>query len=189
MGYLWFISILIPNRARVLNARFIEDSLDIESLEGAATIGLELLQCPVKIDAVLIPIGNGALFNGIARVIRYQRPEIKLVAVQAKGAPAIIDSWRSSKMVTYNSVNTIADGLAVRIPIPQALEDMAGLVDEAILVDDDSIIRGMQLIHRHLGIVTEPSGAVGLAAVLENPAMFAQQTVATILCGGNLTTE
>lgn len=101
----------------------------------------------------------------------------------------MVDSWRTSSIVNYESSNTIADGIAVRIPVPQALIDMKGLVDEAFLVEDSSIIKGMQLIHQHLGIVSEPSGAVGIAAILENPNYFKNQTVATILCGGNLTSE
>lgn len=176
-------------RSTELNARFIEDSLDIESLEGAATIGLELLNFPTKIDTVLIALGNGALLNGMARVIKHYNPEIKIIAVQAKGASAMVDSWRSSSIVNYESTNTIADGIAVRIPVPQALMDMKGLVDDALLVHDHSIIQGMQLIHQHLGIVTEPSGAVGIAVLLENTSYFKNQTVATIICGGNLTTE
>ena len=171
------------------NARFIEDGLDIESLEGAGTIGLELLQSPKKIDIILIALGNGALLNGVARIIKHYKPEIKIIAVQAKGASAMVDSWRSSTIVTYEQMNTIADGIAVRLPIPQALKDMEGLVDEAILVEDDSIIKAMVLFHQQMGIITEPSGAVGLAAIIENPAKFKHQTVATIICGSNLTTD
>ncbi len=100
----------------------------------------------------------------------------------------MVESWRSSTVINHESTNTIADGIAVRIPIPQALEDMEGLVDDAILVEDQSIIKAMQLIHQHLGIVSEPSGAVGLAVILENPFLFKGQTVATVICGGNLTT-
>ena len=169
------------------NGRFVEDSLDIESLEGAGTIGLELLEFPEKIDIILIALGNGALFNGIARIVKNKNPSTELVAIQAKGASAMIDSLRTGVIVNYESTNTIADGIAVRIPIPQALDDMIGLVDNTILVEDKSIIKGMQLIHQHLGVVAEPSGAVGIAALLENPDLFKGKTVATIICGGNLT--
>jgi threonine dehydratase len=171
------------------NATFIEDSQNIESLEGAATIGLELMKFPTKIDIVLIALGNGALFNGIARVFKHYSPKTKIFAIQAEGASAMVDSWRSSTIVNYETSNTIADGIAVRLPIPQALKDMTGLVDDAFLVNDNSIIKGMQLIHQHLGIVSEPSGAVGIAAILENPEYFKNQTVATVICGGNLTTQ
>lgn len=176
-------------KSNELNATFIEDSQNIESLEGAATIGLELLNFPNKIDIVLIALGNGALFNGIARIIKHYSPATKTIAIQAKGASAMVDSWRSSSIVTYETSDTIADGIAVRIPIPQALIDMTGLVDDTLLVDDKSIIQGMKLIHQYLGVVSEPSGAVGIAAILENPDYFKNQTVATIICGGNLTAE
>ncbi len=176
-------------KAKETNARFVEDSLDIETLEGAATIGLELLKFPDKIDAILIPVGNGALFNGIARIVKLLSPSTKLIAIQAKGAPAMIESWRTSSFISHDSVNTIADGIAVRLPVPQALEDMKGLVDDALLVDDKTIVEGMRLIHQHAGVVVEPSGAVGVATILENPKLFQGQTVVTILCGGNLTVE
>ncbi len=176
-------------KSKELNATFIEDSLNIESVEGPATIGLELLKSPQTIDIILIALGNGSLLNGIARVVKHFKPDIKIIAVQAKGAPAMVESWRTSTVVNYNTTNTIADGIAVRIPVPQALEDMKGLVDDAILVDDRTIIQGMRLIHQHLGIVSEPSGAVGIAAILENPDYFKHQTVATIICGGNLTSD
>lgn len=176
-------------KSKEISATFIEDSQNIESLEGAATIGLELLNFKSKIDIVLIALGNGALFNGVARVIRHFSPDTKIIAVQAKGASAMIDSWRSSNIVTYETTNTIADGIAVRLPIPQALIDMNGLVDDTLLVDDKSIIEAMQLVHQHLGIVSEPSGAVGIAAILENRSHFKNQAVATIICGGNLSAE
>jgi threonine dehydratase len=87
------------------------------------------------------------------------------------------------------AMDTIADGIGVRIPIPEVLRDLEGMVDETLLVEERSIITGMQMIHRHAGLVVEPSGAVGVAALLENPNRFLGRRVATILCGGNLTPE
>ncbi|WP_369411810.1 threonine ammonia-lyase [Chryseolinea lacunae] len=167
--------------------RFVEDSLDIETLEGAATIGVELLQFPEPIDTLLIALGNGALLNGIARIYKERSPHTSIIAVQAKGAPAMVESWQQKKIITHPSVNTIADGVAVRLPVPQALQDMEGMVDDALLVDEASIIQAMKLIHLHSGVATEPSGALGIAALLENKSRFANHTVATVLCGGNLT--
>lgn len=176
-------------KSKEINARFVEDSLDIESLEGAGTIGLEFLKHPEKFDSLIIAVGNGALYNGISRVFKHHQPDTRLVAIQSKGAPAMIHSWRASRVINYQSTNTIADGIAVRMPVPEALKDMEGLVDDAILVDDDSIIKAMRLIHEHLGIVSEPSGAIGLAAILENLSLFKKQTVGIIICGGNVTHE
>ena len=101
----------------------------------------------------------------------------------------MIESWRTNALVTHSTVNTIADGIAVRIPVPEALNDMQGVVDDAILVDENSIIEAMQLIHLHAGIVSEPSGAVGIAALIENKVQFRDMTVATIICGGNVTKQ
>ena len=169
--------------------RFVEDSRDIETLEGSGTIALELMRFPEPVDYLLIALGNGALINGMATVYRACHPKTKIVAVQAHGAPAMVESWRSGKLVSYDQVQTIADGIAVRIPVPQALVDMEGLVDDALLVQEETIVRAMQLLHQHLGLVTEPSGAVGLAAILENKKRFVGKTVATVICGGNLTAE
>ncbi|NOT74723.1 MAG: pyridoxal-phosphate dependent enzyme [Cyclobacteriaceae bacterium] len=172
--------------AKRLGIRMIEDGLAAETVEGAGTIGLELLKLR-KLDAVLIPLGNGALFNGIARTFKELNPQTKMIAVQAAGAPAMIDSWEAGKMIIHNTIQTIADGIGVRIPIQTALDDMKQLADEAILVKENSIIHGMKLLHTYAGLICEPSGAVGIAAILENKDRFYGQRIATIICGGNLT--
>lgn len=176
-------------QAAAVGATFVEDSLDLETVEGAGTIGLELLAYPEAIDAYVIPLGNGALFNGIATVVKHYRPEAKCVAVQAKGAPAMIDSWRSKRLIEYPQVQTIADGIGVRVPVPEALNDMHPLIDEGLLVSDERIVEAMRLLYEHVGVVAEPSGAAGIAAILENRDLFQYQTVATVICGSNLTQQ
>jgi threonine dehydratase len=169
--------------------RFVEDCLDIETVIGAGTIGLELSAFPEQLDYLLIPLGNGALFNGIATYFKAKSPLTKLIAVQAQGAPAMLDSWRAKQLVSYEKISTIADGIGVRLPVQQALDDMEDLIDDGSLVHEDSILQAMKLLHQHAGLVVEPSGAVGTAAILENRELFADKTVATIICGSNLTTE
>ncbi|MEJ0054835.1 MAG: pyridoxal-phosphate dependent enzyme [Bacteroidota bacterium] len=158
-------------QAKKLGIPMIEDGLAIETIEGAGTIALELMQLG-NLDAVLIPLGNGALFNGIARAMKELSPSTKMVAVQAAGAPAMIDSWKSNKLIINDTIQTIADGIGVRIPIREALDDMKDLADEGIVVKEESIIHGMKLLHTYAGLVCEPSGAVGLAALLENKGKF-----------------
>lgn len=169
--------------------RFVEDSLDVDTAIGAGTIGLELKDYLGGIDYLLVPLGNGALINGVAKIMKTYRTGTKVIAVQAAAAPAMIESWKSGKVVTSERINTIADGIGVRIPVPQALDDMRGLVDEGLLVKEETIIEAMKLIHQHVGIMVEPSGAVGVASMLENKSQFKNRTVATILCGSNLTKE
>jgi threonine dehydratase len=168
-------------------ARFVEDSRDPEPTEGAGTIALEWLAFPQRLDALLVPLGNGALLAGIATVMKARCPETQIVAVGASGAPAMVESLRSGRPISHDRIDTIADGIGVRVPVPEALDDLRGLVDELILVPDDGILHAMRLLHRHAGVVAEPSGAAGLAAVVQEPARFAGQTVGTIICGSNLT--
>ena len=170
-------------------ARFVEDSKDIETVEGAGTIGLELAGDQSPFDAVLVPLGNGSLLNGIATAMKARSAATQMVAVQATGAPAMIESWRNRSFIESESIDTIADGIAVRVPVPEALDDMAGIVDEGLLVDDREIIEAMQLIHRHAGLVVEPSGAIGVAAAKKYGEKYDGKRIATVICGSNLTAE
>lgn len=170
-------------------ARMLEDGLNPETAEGAGTMGLELLTLENVPDVLLVPLGNGALINGVALAVKASRPDVQIVAVQAEGAPAMVGSWRSGEIVVHERADTIADGIAVRLPVPEALADMKGLVDDALLVSEDAILRGMRLLHQHVGVVVEPSGAVGAAALLEHPERFRGAHVGTVICGSNLTLE
>jgi threonine dehydratase len=167
----------------------IEDRRQPEISEGAVTIGVELLSHPDPFDALMIPLGNGALLTGIARWVKAHRPETAVVGVSATGAPAMERSWRQGRVVELPRIATIADGIGVRVPIPEAVADMRGLVDDVLLVEDATILEAMRLAHRHLGVVLEPAGAAGLAGVLAGRERLAGRTVGTVLCGGNLTPE
>jgi threonine dehydratase len=169
--------------------RFVEDGRELAITEGAGTIGLELCQWPEPLDAIIVPVGNGALISGIATWFKAKHPSTKIIGVCARGAPAMERSWRSGELAVTENVRTIADGIAVRLPIPEALQDMQGVVDEMLLLEDDATRAAMRLLFAELGLVIEPAGAIGVAALLEQPARFAGQTLATILCGGNLTPE
>lgn len=98
-------------------------------------------------------------------------------------------SWRTEMTTATDTIDTIADGIAVRVPIEEALIDIRPVVDDILLVDDTAIIEAMKLAHRKLGLVVEPAGAAGLAAILTNRSLFSGQQVATVLCGGNVTDE
>ncbi len=168
--------------------RFVEDSRDLEPTVGAGTIGLELTRDVPSLDAILIPLGNGALLAGVGCWIKHVRPATRVIGVCAKGAPAMEESWRTGRTVTHDHVATIADGIGVRIPVAQALQDIRPVTDDIVLVEEHQIIDAMRLIHEHLGAVVEPSGAVGVAAILAHDRLR-HGRVATILCGGNLTPQ
>jgi threonine dehydratase len=98
-------------------------------------------------------------------------------------------SLREGRPVETARADTIADGIAVRVPVPEALDDLHGVVDEVVLVEDAVVVEAMRLVHRHVGVVVEPAGAVGVAAALARPELVRGGRAATPLCGGNLTPE
>lgn len=169
--------------------RMVEDSLEPATGEGAGTLGIELLRWPEPFDALLVALGNGAMLTGVGRWVKTHAPTTRMLGVAAQGAPAMADSWRAGRIIEHAQIATIADGIGVRIPVPEAVADMHGTVDDVLLVSDDAMLAAMKLLHQHLGLVVEPSGAVGVAALLEHPERFRDQLVATIICGGNLTLE
>lgn len=173
--------------ARATGGLWVADGLDPEAAEGAATIGLELLAGPERPDVLAVPLGNGALLTGIARWAKAAHPLIEVIGVQAAGADAMEKSWRSGRLLFPPAVSTIADGIGVRVPIREAVDDMQGLVDDVLLVEDADIIAAMRLLFGTAGLVAEPSGAAGVAAIAAHPARFRGRRVATVICGSNLT--
>jgi threonine dehydratase len=166
--------------------RLVEDSLDIETCEGAATIGLELVETLPRFDAVLIALGGGALATGVGHVMKACAPDVEVICVQPLGAPALTHSWHQRRVVAGESIDTIADGVAGRHPIPEVLADLLLVADDAVLVAEASIIAGMRLLLEHAGLVVEPSAALGIAAILEDRDRFAGRHVVTIVCGSNV---
>ena len=138
-------------------------------------------------DTLLVPVGNGALINGIATWYKHSHPGTTVIGVVAAGAPAMDLSWRQGQRVTTERAETIADGIAVRNPVPEALLSMAATVDDIVQVSDDAILNAMRVIHGLVGIVVEPAGAVGVAAAMTAKDRFVGRLVATPLCGSNLT--
>jgi threonine dehydratase len=173
--------------AEVEGWRFVEDGREAEIAVGAGTIGLELCCWPEPFDALLVPLGNGALLSGVGTWMKAHAPSTEVIGVCAEGAPAMALSLREGVVRTTKKVNTIADGIAVRVPVEEALSDLAGVVDDILLVDDGIVVEAMRLLFWKMGLVVEPAGAAGVAALLAHRERFAGSLVATPLCGGNLT--
>jgi threonine dehydratase len=172
--------------ARYDGIRLVEDSLDIETCEGAATIGLELTGTAPSFDAVLIALGGGALARGVGHVVKAQAPGVEVICIQPAGAPAMTRSWRQRRVVTTGPTSTIADGVAGRRPFRAVLDDLLLVADDAVLVQEASIIAGLRMLLDHAGLIVEPSAALGIAAILEDRDRFAGRHVVTIVCGSNV---
>jgi threonine dehydratase len=167
--------------------RFVEDGREVEVAEGAGTIALELCRWPEPFDALLVPLGNGALLSGVGTWMKAHAPSTEVIGVCAEGAPAMALSLREGVKKTTEKADTIADGIAVRVPVEEALSDLSGVVDDVLLVDDGAMVEAMRLLFWKMGLVVEPAGAAGMAALLAHRERFAGALVATPLCGGNLT--
>jgi threonine dehydratase len=167
-------------------AYLVEDSLDLATCEGAATIGLELVRDDPELDVVLVALGGGAMASGVGYAVRALADHAEVIGIQPFGAPAMTLSWRQRAVIETDRIETIADGVAGRCPIPEVLEDLLVVLDDVMLVREDSIKSGMRMLYEHAGLVVEPSAALGVAAVLEEPERFAGRHVTTILCGSNV---
>ena len=169
-------------------AVLIEDSRNIGTCEGAGTIGLELAAVFPSLDAVLISLGAGAMATGVGYAMRRRLPAIEVLTVQPGRAPGMTLSFRAGHVGDAGPPDTIADGVAGRYVLPEVLDDLRDVATDAFLVSEDSIRDGMRLLYRCSGLIVEPAAALGVAAILENRDRFRGMTVATILCGGNIST-
>lgn len=130
---------------------WVEDGLDGRITEGAATIAVEL--APLDLNTVVVPVGNGALINGVATWLAARSPRTRIVGVCAAGAPAMADSWRGTGIVKYDSVDTIAEGVGVRIPIPSAVHTLRALAHDMITVTEEQIMATLRVVHADVGLV------------------------------------
>jgi threonine dehydratase len=168
-------------------AFLVEDSKDIGTCEGAATIGVELAELPGDLDAVLISLGAGAMATGVGFALKNLRKKTEVICVQPENAPAMTLAWRAGRPVEVGRPTTIADGVAGRYVIPEVLDDLSAVADDAGLVSEAAIVEAMRLLYLQAGLVVEPAAALGVAAILEARSRFEGRTVATILCGSNVT--
>lgn len=162
-------------------ALLVEDGREPAIAEGAGTIGRELTRR--HLDTIVVPVGDGALITGIGAWTRRHAPGVRVVGVCAAGAPCMAQSWRRGEPVGTARADTVAEGIAVRTPVPESVARMRVLVHDMVLVSDDDLAHGADLIRRTLGIVPELAGAAGLAALLVHD--LPGEVVATVLTGAN----
>lgn len=174
--------------ARTNAIEFVEDGEALAITEGAGSIAVELANA-VTLDTLLVPLGNGALLGGVATWMKAVSPTTRIIGVVAEGAPSMMKALTGVQVDHTTPVDTIADGIAVRVPVPAAVTDLRALADDLVAVSDDAIKAAMRGLIAHLGVIVEPAGAVGIAAMLTAAHGSYGERVGTILCGGNVTTE
>jgi threonine dehydratase len=167
---------------------YIEDGRIGAIAEGAGTIARELTETREPLDAVFVPLGNGSLVNGIGTWLKHRSPKTMIIAVCAQKSPSMAISFEKGEPTVAPSTS-IADGIAVRVPIPEAVAAMQHTVDEVMLVPDDEMVEWMRHLYNDAGLIVETSGAASLAAIAKTLGRHKFARVGAILTGGNLTEQ
>ena len=167
----------------------IVDVDDPDICAGAATIGCEILEQLPRADVILLPVGDSNLIRGVAFAAKHLKGKVKIVGVQAAGAPAYYQSWKEGRSVQTETAETIADGLGTRTTTEANVRGLQELVDDMRVVTDDEMIRGVGRLLLEEHVVAEPSGAASTAALLAGEREFEGKTVVLLVTGANVPRE
>jgi threonine dehydratase len=167
---------------------FLNDATDAELPAGPATIGCEILEQLPAVSSIVVPMGDTALIRGIAAAVKQLAPQVKMIGVQAERAPSYYLSWKENKVVGTETCDTIADGLATRTPDAGNVRDVKQLVDDAVLVSEEQMLRAIEMLLVEEHILAEPAGAAATAALLRGDADFGE-TVVLLVSGANISRE
>jgi threonine dehydratase len=170
------------SRAQETGMAFCHPYDDPDVIAGQGTLGLELLEDIDDLELLIIPLGGGGLLSGTALAIKQQRPNVKIIGVQASVcAPFIHGTSPDGKVLT------LADGIAVKQPGNYTKPIIDKWVDQIIEVDEDSIADAVVILMEHTKMLVEGGGAVGLSALLTNQITPAKNgTTCIVLSGGNI---
>ena len=155
-------------------------------IAGQGTIGLEILEDLEDTDIILCPVGGGGLACGVAYAVKQIRPQIKVYGIQSEGAPSMADSLRENRILRLDSVNTVADGIAVKQPGELTFELCRQYLDGVVTVSEDEICAAiLHLLEKHKTIA-EGAGAVSIAAAMFQKVPLKGKRVVCIVSGGNV---
>lgn len=165
---------------------FIHPFDDEQVIAGQGTVGMEILNENPDIDVIFVPIGGGGLASGVAFAVKALKPSVRVVGVQAQGAPSMLNSVDHNQIETLTNVLTIADGIAVKEPGVNTFEIVQQYVDDIVSVTEDEICAAiLALIEQHK-LIAEGAGAVSVAAAMFNKVDIAGKNVCCIVSGGNI---
>ncbi|MCD8390371.1 MAG: threonine ammonia-lyase [Firmicutes bacterium] len=167
-------------------ATFLHPFDDYEVMAGQGTLGIEILEELPTVDTIIVPAGGGGLLAGVAACVKQINPRVRVIGVQAEGAPAIYESFKQKKKIATDTAKTIADGIQVKEPGDKTMEIINKYADDVVLVSDADISAAILLLLERTKQVVEPAGATTLAAVLNNKIDVKGKKVVCLLSGGNI---
>ncbi|MCB1050110.1 MAG: threonine/serine dehydratase [Acidobacteria bacterium] len=162
---------------------------DERIIAGQGTVLLEVLEDLPVFDALLVPGGGGGLLSGTSLVCKTLRPKTTVFSCESQSANDIALSLQAGKPVAIDPPKTIADGIRHLKPGSLTWPVFSQYVDEGLTCQEETIRAAMALVARHMKQIFEPTGAVSLACLMDNPKRFQGQTVVLIVSGGNVDLE
>jgi len=168
---------------------FLNDASDELVPVGTATIAAEILDQLPAPDVMIVPMGDTALIRGVAAEAKRRHPAIRIVGVQAAQAPSYVRSWQEGRVVTTDTCDTIADGLATFVPLEPNVGAIRELVDDACLVSEDELLQGIRALLFEEHLVAEAAGAAATAAYLQNSTAYGGRSVVLLVTGSNIPHE
>ncbi|PXA99395.1 threonine ammonia-lyase [Nostoc sp. 3335mG] len=166
---------------------FVHPFDDPRIIAGQGTVALEMLEAVPDLEALVVPIGGGGLISGMATVAKAQAHPIEVIGVQAELYPSMYNQINGTEMPCAG--DTLAEGIAVKVPGGITREIVAALTDDIVLVGERRLEEAVSLLLQIEKTVVEGAGAAGLAALMSEPERFRGKKVGIVLCGGNIDTR
>ena len=177
-------------RLRVKRELYYVDPLNEPALfHGVGTYSLEIFEQLSDVSTIIVPIGGGSGACGAITVARAINPDVKVIGVQAENAPAVYLSWKAGKKIETDSCQTVADGLATRVPSDFPFSILKDEINQIVLVSEEEIRDGIWMVLRYTHNLVEAAAAAALAAALKLKSGLANENVVMVMSGANLDTE
>ncbi|WP_425405676.1 threonine dehydratase [Hwanghaeella sp.] len=161
-------------------------SFDSRLVQGVGTYGMEFFANAPELDRVYVPIGLGSGICGVVSARDALGLKTKVYGVVMEGAPAYGLSFKAGHPISTNSAETIADGMACRVPVPEAVETICKSVEDVVTVTDEDVRHAMRVYYTHTHNVAEGAGAAPLAALLKDRDALQGKRAGVVLSGGNV---
>lgn len=166
---------------------FVHPFDDENVIAGQGTIGLEIYNELQDVDVVVVPVGGGGLISGVAYAIKQLKPSVRVYGVQAEGAPSMVKSLEEDKILTLDSVHTIADGIQVKEPGEHTFEYCKQFRDGIVTVSDDEVSSAILHLIEKQKLIAEGAGATPVAAVMfDKIPDIKGKNVVCVVSGGNI---
>ncbi len=157
---------------------------DFHVIRGQGTVGLEILQAVPDLDCLVVPIGGGGLIGGISTIAKALRPDIEVIGVEAELYASMTQTLAGQTPAVGGE--TIAEGIAVKVPGALTLPLARALVDDILLVTEQQLEWAVGTLAEQQRIIAEGAGAAGIAALYGHADRFAGKKVGVVICGGNI---